>query len=76
MNPYLKNGFKRLDGEDNVEGGEPVVEPSWPVLGDEDGLVRLELQQAIHVGLAPKLEVGRHELAGKAAPVVGGVGGI
>lgn len=43
---------------------------------DDDGLVRLELQQAIHVGLAPKLEVGRHELAGNAAPVVGGVGGI
>ena len=55
-----------------------VTQPTTSIIcvPDEDGLVRLELQQAVQLGLAPKLEVGRHQLAGNAAPVVGGVGRI
>ena len=35
MDPSLENGFKRLESEDDVEGGEPVVEPPGPVLAEE-----------------------------------------
>ena len=40
------------------------------LLPDEYGPLRLELQQFVHVTLAAKLEVGGHEVAGNAAPVV------
>ena len=32
--PCLKDALKRLEGEDDVDGGKPVVEPSWPVLAE------------------------------------------
>ena len=40
---------------------EPVVEPSGPVLGHEDGPVGLELDKSFQIFQGLELEVGRHE---------------
>ena len=45
-----------------------------PHLRDNNGLIGLELKKAVQLSLAAKLEVGCHQLAGKATPVIGCAG--
>ena len=35
VHPCLKDALKRLEGEDDVDGCKPVVEPSRPVLAED-----------------------------------------
>ena len=50
-----------VQGEDVVDGLEPMIEPSGPKLRNENRAIGLKLQQLVHVRGRFLLEICRHQ---------------